>query len=231
MANRFQRGVLLSVVAVCLVAGALRGTERDLYVTLPKALPNANWKKYLGEIGSDTLVTYKVGDGDKQSTVSLVWFQDLYQSADMLQKLAPTLKKVLETNIHKNDAAEPDKLPAPVFGMTAGDKTGLVVYFAFKHAKTTEERLAGTYRYYYLFKKIDDKTSLSLGIEVRLMDAAHEGQINDLLAGCGFRTEAEIQAEAQANAPKPAEKPAAPAPGDKPTEGAAPAEAPKPADK
>lgn len=229
MTDLMKRALVGLLGAVCLSAGLLQSAERDLYVRLPKTLPAGAWNQYLGEIGADTLVTYKLGkEGAKQSTVSMVWFQNLYNTRELLEKTAPTLKKILETQIHKGDTVEKDKQPGAVFGLKPNDKNSLVVYFEFKHVADTEDRKAGIYRYYYLFKRIDEKTSISLGIEVRLMDPEHAGPIDELLANCGFRTDAEIQAETKANAAQP--KPATPAGGDKPTGAATPTEAPKPAD-
>lgn len=228
--------LLCAVVAVFALAAAtpVEAADLDLYVSLPKTLPPGEWKKYLGEIGSDTLVTYKLGaEGKPQSTVSLVWFHELYNSREMLEKAAPALKKILVEKIHKGDAITPDKqprLPAPLFSLKGDEKDSLVLYYEFKHLKDTEDRKAGTYRYYYIFKPIDEKTAICLGVEVQIKDEAHATSLEALLFSCAFRTPAEVTAEAEAAA-KATGKPATPAPagGDaKPPAGTpAPVEPPK----
>ncbi|MGH7143622.1 MAG: hypothetical protein ACREJ2_05735 [Planctomycetota bacterium] len=205
---------VLALMGLCwlLTPCAGYGMERDLYVSLPQKLPPGDWQKYLGEIGSDTLVTYRLGkDPERASTVSIVWMDELYDTRAMLQQVAPALKEILETKVHKGDKLVSEKMAEAVFGLNANDPSSLVVYFEFKHEKDTDQRKAGTYRYYYIYKQIDEKTSISLGVEVQILDQAAADPIATLLYQCGFRTPKEVAAEVAKAAPPATEKSPAPA--------------------
>ncbi|HTL53698.1 MAG TPA: hypothetical protein VL860_14075, partial [Planctomycetota bacterium] len=200
--QRIRTGNLAAWGLVCafwLSGASLAAADLDLYIGLPKKMPEGEWKMYLGEIGSDTVASYKLGaEGKPQSTVSIVWMQELYNSRAMLEKAAPALKKILTTSIHKGSKPDTEKLPphSSVFGLTGEEKEdSLILFYEFKQAKDSEEHKAGTYRYYYIFKPVDEKTSISLGVEVQIHDPGHVDSINSLLLACTIRTPAEVAAE------------------------------------